>query len=282
MAYGALSMTRPITDHEIEAFERDGVVVLRQVLDPARVAAMADPVARAVESASSADLSSLAESPDGPRAPDAGRFYAGVDHWLDDQAFADFACRSSLPGVAAALLRSEHIWFYEDSVLVKEPGAAESTRFHQDSAYFHVAGAQACTFWVPLDPVEPTTGSLQFVRGSHTWERSFRPNLFVTDEPIPGTEGELVPDIAGHPDRYEILCWDLEPGDITVHHYDTLHGAAPNSSPDRPRRAISLRYLGDDIRFCAKPGAPMKPYQVTMGDGDRLDNRFCPQVFPAA
>jgi ectoine hydroxylase-related dioxygenase (phytanoyl-CoA dioxygenase family) len=210
-----------------------------------------------------------------------GRFYAGVDHWLDDDAFEAFATRSVLPNVAATLLRSNHIWFYEDSVLVKEPGAAEATKFHQDSAYFHVTGAQACTFWVPLDRVEPDTGSLQFVRGSHRWGRNFRPNLFVTDDPIPGTEGELVPDIEGDPDRYDIVCWDLDPGDITVHHYDTLHGAAPNRSNDRSRRAISLRYCGDDVRFLAKPGAPMKLYQRAMHDGDRLGGPACPQVFPA-
>jgi ectoine hydroxylase-related dioxygenase (phytanoyl-CoA dioxygenase family) len=275
-------MARPLSDDEIATFEADGVVVLRRLLEPAEVMAMAEPVARAVRSAASADLTTLAEAPGSEPDRRAGRFYAGVDHWLDDEAFADFACRSSLPGVAAALLRSEQVWFYEDSVLVKEPGAAESTRFHQDSAYFHVAGTKACTFWVPLDPVEPATGSLQFVLGSHRWGRSFRPNLFVTDEPIPGTEGELVPDIEADPTRYDVACWDLQPGDITVHHYDTLHGAGPNTSPERPRRAISLRYLGDDVRFRAKPGAPMKPYQASLRAGDRLGGRFCPRVFPAA
>jgi ectoine hydroxylase-related dioxygenase (phytanoyl-CoA dioxygenase family) len=275
-------MVREITGDEIEAFERDGVVVLRGLLAPDDVAAMAEPVERAMRSAASADLTSLAEPAAGDADPSAGRFYAGVDHWLDDDSFAAFALRSGLPAVAAALLRSEHIWFYEDSVLVKEPGAAEATKFHQDSAYFHVVGSQACTFWVPLDPVDATTGSLRFVQGSHQWGRSFRPNLFVTDEPIPGTEGELVPDIDGDVDRYEVLCWDLQPGDITVHHYDTLHGAGPNTSAESSRRAISLRYCGDDIRFSAKPGAPMKAYQRAMHDGDHLGGPLCPQVFPAA
>jgi ectoine hydroxylase-related dioxygenase (phytanoyl-CoA dioxygenase family) len=275
-------MVREITGDEIEAFERDGVVVLRGLLAPDDVAAMAAPVDRAMRSAASADLTSLAEPAAGDADPPAGRFYAGVDHWLDDDAFAAFALRSGLPAVAAALLRSEHIWFYEDSVLVKEPGAAEATKFHQDSAYFHVVGRQACTFWAPLDPVDATTGSLRFVQGSHQWGRSFRPNLFVTDEPIPGTEGELVPDIDGDVDRYEVLCWDLQPGDITVHHYDTLHGAGPNTSAESSRRAISLRYCGDDIRFSAKPGAPMKAYQRAMHEGDPLGGPLCPQVFPAA
>ena len=80
-------------------------------------------------------------------------------------------------------------------MLVKEPGTRERTVWHQDLGYFNVEGEQLCTTWVPLDPVTAATGAMRFARGSHTWDRSFRPNFFVTDDPIPGTEGEAVPDV---------------------------------------------------------------------------------------
>ena len=83
-----------------------------------------------------------------------GHFLAGTDHWREQLEFLDFALHSPLPAIVAALLGSEHVWLYEDSVLVKEPGTAEKTVFHQDMAYFHLEGDQVCTTWVPLDPVD--------------------------------------------------------------------------------------------------------------------------------
>jgi len=272
---------RPITDTEIEAFAIDGVVCLRGVVAPATVEAMGGPVAAAVAGVAGADLTAMADAltgaePTGRR----GRFYAGVDHWREDRAFWAFASDSALPGIAAAVLRSDAVWLYEDSVLVKEPGTLEPTSFHTDASYFHVAGDQACTVWAPLDPVTLDTGSLIFVKGSHRWEREFRPNLFVTRDAIPGTVGDEVPDLDA--EEYELLSFDLEPGDITVHHYRTLHGARGNASTSVPRRAISVRYCGDDVRYRFRPGAPRKTHHATVADGDPLGGPDCPQVWPRA
>lgn len=274
-----LRRSRPITAAEREAFAVDGVVCLRALLDAEAVGAMADPVARVVAGSAGADLTAMAEAlgGDGGSQP-RGRFYAGVDHWRDDDAFRAFAVDSVLPGAAAALLASDSIWLYEDSVLVKEPGTVEPTAFHTDASYFHVAGEQACTVWVPLDPVTLDTGSLIFVRGSHRWPQEFRPNLFVTPEPIPGTVGDEVPDVE-HADL-DLVSFDLEPGDVTVHHYRTLHGARGNSSVTTSRRAISVRYCGDDVRYRFRPGAPRKAHHHEVVDGDPLGGPDCPRVWP--
>ena len=44
------------------------------------------------------------------------------------------------------------VWLYEDSVLVKEPGAREATEWHQDLGYFHVDGTQLLHHLVPARP----------------------------------------------------------------------------------------------------------------------------------
>ena len=126
---------------------------------------------------SAADLSAIASKP-------AGGFRAGVDHWRHDAGFRAFAIDSPLPAIAARLLRSASVYLYEDSLLVKEPGTREATAFHQDLGYFHVTGEQACTTWCPLDPVTAESGALRYVRGSHRWDRLYKPNLFVTRQSI--------------------------------------------------------------------------------------------------
>jgi ectoine hydroxylase-related dioxygenase (phytanoyl-CoA dioxygenase family) len=262
-----------ITTTELHEFWRNGVVCLRGILPRDLLDAMAEPVEAVITSEHGADLSALAGAP-----ASSPRFVAGVDHWRHDPRMRDFACNSALPAAVAAILRSTNVYLYEDSVLVKEPGAAEPTQWHQDLGYSHVDGTQMCTTWCPLDPVDENTGAMRFVRGSHLRPEVYRPNLFVTTEPIPGTEGELVPDIeAGH---YDIISFALEPGDITVHHARTLHAAGPNCSADRRRRAISVRYCGDDARVHIRTGAPLKPEQQHLTEGDPLGGDAHPHVWP--
>ena len=171
---------------------------------------------------------------------------------------------------------------YEDSLLVKEPGTSERTAFHQDMAYFHVTGRQVCTTWCPLDDVTLETGAVQYVRGSHLWTTEFKPNFFVSTATIPGTEGEEVPDVAADPGKYDVVSFETGPGDVVVHHARTIHGAAGNASATRRRRAISVRYCGDDARFHRRPGAPLKPWQEGAREGDPLESADNPVAFADA
>jgi ectoine hydroxylase-related dioxygenase (phytanoyl-CoA dioxygenase family) len=281
---------RAVTRDEVEAFWADGVVCLRAMLDPAVVAAMAGPVEDALRAKESADLSEMGRAlaaagedvaSDGEST---GRFVSGVDHWRSQPEFLAFARDSGLPEVVGALLRATKVNLYEDSVLVKEPGARERTVWHQDLSYFHIAGEQLCTTWVPLDPTDATTGAVRYARGSHRWDAVYRPNLFVSSMPIPGTEGELVPDVdalAAAGDA-EIVTFATGPGDVVVHHARTLHAAGGNRSATTRRRAISVRYCGDDARVLVRAGAPMKPYQEHVVDGSVPDSPDCPVVWTAS
>lgn len=284
---------RPVTDDEVAAFWRDGVVCLRAILPAAWLERMAGAVERAlVDPVTTTDLSALGAGLEQAGASvlvDAnvvaagvprGQFLAGTDHWLRDPDFAAFARDSPLPGVVAALLRSDKVNLYEDSVLVKEPGTVERTAFHQDLAYFHVEGEQVCTTWTPLDAVTRETGSLQFVVGSHRDKAGVKPNYFVTTMAMADAEGDEVPDYFADARGRTVVCWDLQPGDITVHHARTLHGAEGNPSATQRRRAISVRYCGDDARYRIRRGAPQKPHHATVAEGQVLDHEACPVVWP--
>jgi ectoine hydroxylase-related dioxygenase (phytanoyl-CoA dioxygenase family) len=260
------------------AFEHDGVVVLRGVLDDTWIERMREAVDREVDGPTVVDLSAMADPP-----PDAGRprgqFRAGTDHWVGSPEFLAFARDTPIPALVSELLGSEHVWLYEDSVLVKEPHTRERTVFHQDLAYFHVDGDQVCTVWIPLDPVDERNGAVRYVRRSHRDRTTFRPNLFVTTQSLPGTEGVDVPDPGDDP---ALVHFDTQPGDVVVHHARTIHGAFPNATSDRSRRALSIRYVGDDARFRVKPGAPQKAHHAGLVEGAPLREPSCPRVWPPA
>jgi ectoine hydroxylase-related dioxygenase (phytanoyl-CoA dioxygenase family) len=257
-------------------FRRDGVVLVRDALSPEWIERMRVAVDAEVETPAVVDLSAMAGAVDDGVAP-RGQFRAGTDHWVVNPEFLVFARDTPIPAIVAELLGSERVWLYEDSVLVKDPATRERTVFHQDLAYFHLDGDQVCTVWIPLDPVDAGNGAVRYVRGSHHDRTAFRPNLFVTTESLPGTEGVDVPDHGDHP---ALVHFDTAPGDIVVHHARTIHGAFANSSPDRARRALSIRYAGDDAHFRRKPGAPQKPHHAPLVDGDVLSEPACPRVWP--
>ena len=288
-----VSPTRPVTDAEVEAFWRDGVVCLRGILPIDVVESMSQPVEDALIGPSMADLSEMADALEqgagaarnvddavvGSGVP-RGHFKAGTDHWIDQPEFRRFDTASPLPEIVASLLRSEKVWLYEDSVLVKEPGTQEKTGFHQDMAYFHLDGDLVCTTWVPLDVVSAETGAVRFVVGSHLDTTSYRPNLFVSDLAIPDTEGVDVPDYDREVGDARIISFDTRPGDMTVHHARTIHGAPGNASATTRRRAISVRYAGDGTTFRTTHGAPTKAHHASMVDGDALDPEACPLAWP--
>ncbi len=266
---------RPVTDDEVATFRADGVVVLRGVLQPEWIEVVAGSVDRVVGSGEAVDL-----GPMGGAEPGAPAFVGGVDHWHTDPVLEAFALRSPLAELVAGLLTSDTVHLWEDSVLVKEPGSPSPTFFHTDAGYFHLTGRQVCTTWVPLDAATPESGVVRWVRGSHLDEVDYRPNLFVSADPIPGTLGEIVPDVLGTPELAErLVTFDVEPGDVTVHHARTLHGAPPNRS-DRRRRAVSVRYTGDDARYLHKPGLPDRPGLDQVTDGDPVGPPWCPRAWP--
>ena len=284
----AIAPLRPVTQAEIDTFWRDGFVCLRQVIARDWIERMRAAVDAWLGSPECIDYTefgaSVAQQAGAAVMLDAGerrgRFYSGVDHWKGSPDFADFAQASPLPGLVAALLRSEKLNLYEDSVLVKEPGALEKTAFHQDMSYFHVEGHQVCTTWVPLDPVRAETGTLRFIPGSHSWKKKYRPNFFTSDLLMPDTEGETVPDFHKSERSSEAVSFDMEPGDLTVHHARTIHGAVGNTSLATRRRAISVRFCGDDARFRLRKGVPPKPHHAEFREGDVLDDTDCPVVWP--
>jgi hypothetical protein len=209
-----------------------------------------------------------------------GHFTVAVGLWALVASIRRVIFDSGLPQVAAALLKSRKVNLYDDQVLVKPPCTADHTAFHQDQAYFHIDGNKACVIWVSPDHITPAMGPMQYVRGSHLWGPTYKPNLFVTRSYFMDAEGTEQPDIESHRAQYDIVTYATRPGDIIVHHYKTLHGSGGNASTDRLRRALSVRYCGDDVTYRFRPSAPPQPHHHhNLRDGDPVDSAQFPVVW---
>jgi ectoine hydroxylase-related dioxygenase (phytanoyl-CoA dioxygenase family) len=149
------------------------------------------------------------------------------------------------------------------------------------------------SIWVPFDPVRFDSGAVQYVYGSHRWGKLYAPKTFAQNTGFSAMYAksgfEEMPPEATLLNGQRILKWETEPGDVIVHHPRTLHFSEGNSLSDLRRRALALRYLGDDASFDARPGTFMEnpkvrallpPGSFAFKDGDPMINAAFPQVWP--
>jgi len=208
-----------------------------------------------------------------------GKFILDTSVWRRNPILARFALSGPFPELASQLLGVSRIRFYDDQMFIKEPGAVDRAAFHQDVPYFHLGGDTGCVFWVPLDTVGEGSGRIGYIPGSHLWQKTYKPNIFVSEMPFPGAEGIDMPNIDANPSAYGVQYIDAMPGDVLVHHFLTIHGSEGNRL-SHPRRAFSLRYCDAKIPYKRRAGAPEQPlHRKDMRDGDQLDDTIHPIVW---
>ncbi len=255
-----------MTDDQISAFQRDGAVVVRGVF-----ADWIDVMAEGVAANMAAPGEYASEN-----AVSEGRFFDDYCNWTRIPAFEDVVHNSPAAELAATAMRSQSAQFFHDHVLVKEPGTPKPTPWHQDAPYYFVEGQQTVSLWIPLDPVREA--SLRFIAGSHKWDRMVRPVSWADDSDF-YDKGDWMP--VPDPDDAEVLEWAMEPGDVVLFDYRTAHGARGNSSQTR-RRALSLRWVGDDARFVDRPGRTSPPFPGHgMTAGQKLRDDWFPVIWKA-
>ncbi|MGF6695251.1 phytanoyl-CoA dioxygenase family protein [Metapseudomonas resinovorans] len=259
----------------IEAFQRDGAVCIRQLFTVDEVALLE--LGIEINLASPSNRAKVASSPDDP-----GWFFEDFCNWRDIEEYRRFIFESRVGSVAAQLMGGGSARLYHDHLLVKEPNTRQRTPWHQDQPYYNVDGKQNCSMWMPVDPVARES-TLEFVAGSHLgpW---LMPRSFLDNQARWFPEGSLadLPDIEADRSRWNILGWELEPGDAVFFHMLTLHGSG-GVSGKRRRRAFSLRFLGEDMRHASRSWktSPEFPGLIDqLPDGAPMEHPLFPVLWP--
>ena len=207
---------------------------------------------------------------------DSGRFFDDYCNWQRIAEFRQVIFESDVSSVASQLMRSATVQLFHDHVLVKEPLTPKPTPWHSDSPYYFVEGDQTVSFWIPIDPVSSTT--IRVIAGSHLWEKDVLPTRWLSETDFYPSPDEYlpVPDPDAEPGRYRVLECDMEPGDAVAFNYRSVHGTRGNPTNKR-RRALTLRFVGDDARFVSRQGPTSPPFHGHgMTDGQRLREDWFP------
>ena len=260
----------------LDAFRQDRVTVLRGVVSEewrTRLAA-------AIE----ANMSSPGPHGKNHADDEGGAYFGDYVNWQRFEAFKDVGSEGDLGEIAGELMGASKVQLFHEHVLVKEPGNSSATTWHQDLPYYCLDGSQTVSLWVPLDPVAKDVCP-HFLAGSQLGQTTYVPRRFKTLKPLEGDTSNYqpFPDIDEERDAERLRSYDLEPGDAVAFDYHTLHNAPPNNTGTR-RRAVSLRYVGEDVRFVDRPHELSPPFTemgLELSMGDALPEDWFPTVWQA-
>lgn len=263
-------LTHPLlTEDHVETYQRDGVVLIKGLFGD-YVEMLRSGIARNMAEPGPYAAENLKEG-------ESGRFFDDYCNWTRIPEFEDVICHSPAAEVAADLMRSPKVQIFHDHVLVKEPGTSKPTPWHQDGPYYFVEGRQNVSFWSPLDPVQDA--SLRCVAGSHLWPKPVLPTRWLSENSFFPDNDAYIPVPDPENEGMEIREWNMEPGDAVAFSFGILHGARGNETESR-RRAFSLRLVGDDARYVARPGPTSPPFPGhDMQTGDTLREDWFPTIY---
>lgn len=263
-------------------YATDGVVLLPQLIEPAWLALIELGINRIVEGSGRKSVF---------YAGDPGQFIDTTRNFDATPEFQRLLYDSPLADMVLQLFGTDRVWLLFDHVFVKDGGSERAptrpTPWHQDLPYWPVAGSQLASFWITLDPISERE-CLEFVRGSHleTIYDGFDPRRCLEDPTLPyyGTGFPPLPDIEAQREQFDIVSFDITPGDVVLLHPAVLHGGGPTTAGQR-RRTLSVRFFGPDVVYAERPASrPTAPYtpglELTLQPGDPLRHPYYPRLRP--
>ncbi len=211
-------------------YERDGVSLLRGLLSAEEVRAIRAELERYIRE-------DLPGKPADARTLEADETTVR-NLWrleVHNAFFRDFAAREDLRSLIAPLVKGEPVLAGVET-FNKPARIGSGVPPHQDNAYFCQTPPDMLTVWIAIDPVTEANGPVTYVKGSH--------RLGPLPTKPSGVRGNSI-GLAGMPaaTEEELLVALLEPGDATIHHCDTIHYSAPNTT-DHPRLGFLLVFRG--------------------------------------
>ena len=274
-------MSNILEDREIEQFNEDGAILLKNKFDKNWI----DKLRAGIEKAKANPSPRFTNHTKDKNSPS---YLEDFWTWNLHDEFKDFVFNSPTAKIASELLDAKTINLVMDNWFFREAGSKSKPPFHHDISYFDFEGSM-CVLWIPLEPVK-RKDSIAWVKGSHLWNRLFLRTRFNDGHKIDGEAGivngkkyEFTPDILKNKNDYEFLEWDLEVGDCVYFDIRTLHGALYETSPSVDVNRFTLRMAKENSKIIYR-GDWAKEERSIMEDngyknGDDLSGKMFPTLF---
>ena len=257
-------MTRVAADL-IAQFQRDGFVVVPDLLSSDELALHGDAVDAAVSDRKAHDTRVVAEKSRYEQS-----FIQCINLWEDHPRVRALTFNTRIAQAAAELLGVASIRLWHDQALYKEAGG-RATDCHQDQPYWPIAEANTITAWIPIDGSTVASGAMAYVPASHRAGLQEYVHIFGHEDP---------PSLLDHPALAgaEPVAVEVPAGSVAFHHGLTVHLAHANTT-QRTRRVHSVIYLADgSTRGSSRWHDSVD--RVGIGVGEVIASNLTPIVWP--
>jgi ectoine hydroxylase-related dioxygenase (phytanoyl-CoA dioxygenase family) len=226
-----------VTDEQLDAFRRDGWVLLRDVVAPEavdRVRALLESHRREHEHEAAPTGKGGGKDGYGDPNSDVSR-----DYFLSVPGVAEWHREVGLYDAAQALLGVDDATVVRDRLFLKAPGVGERTMWHQDGPFTQEATGDLVVLWIPLAIDGEAGAPLRLASGSHRGPAMLESGLSWWLDVI-GPEFEVVEE-GDVERRYKVETAVASVGDIVALHGRVVHASEPNRSSSE-RVAYSVRF----------------------------------------
>jgi ectoine hydroxylase-related dioxygenase (phytanoyl-CoA dioxygenase family) len=230
------------TAADVDAFARDGFVVLPGLLTDDELTHYESRVTDAVRRRKQGDERALED-----RSRYEQSFHQCINLWEDNAGVRPLTFHPRLGEAAATLLGVDAVRLWHDQALYKEAHGRE-TDPHQDHPYWPIRELDTITAWIPFAGSTLASGAMGYLAGSHTLGIRKFVNIFTAEDP--GVLMDL-PEV-----RAIAPTWvEVPRGSVAFHHGLTVHMAKPNTT-DVDRAVHTVIYFADG---CTRRNAAFHP-----------------------
>lgn len=208
----------------VSQYEREGYVVVRNVLDEELIAEVDRHVEWLLR-----------------RHPDLGSEELGTKLVNGDPFWVRLVSDGRLLDVAEQFI-GPNIALFASHYISKPPFDGRPVLWHQDGSYWPLEPMQVVTLWLAVDDATPENGCMQVIPRTQQLDlqeierRSDVDSVFGS-----GMDPSLVDDTQA----VDIV---LAAGDVSIHHPNVIHGSRANTSPRR-RCGLTIRYIPTTTRI---------------------------------
>jgi len=231
-----------LSAEEIARYQRDGFIVVEDVLSPAEISDLRRVTDALVESARTVTAHTGVYDLEPSHTPAAPRVRRIKKPHLVDPVFDRTMRHPRIVAILRDLLGPAVRWD-ESKLNLKSPGYGAAVEWHQDWAFYPHTNDDLCAVGVMMDDCAMENGPLLIIPGSHkggTLQAGH--DLKTTSYPLWTLDQDTVTRLCREAERDGepgIVAPTGKPGSVLMFHGNLVHASAPNITP-YPRKIIYL------------------------------------------
>jgi ectoine hydroxylase-related dioxygenase (phytanoyl-CoA dioxygenase family) len=227
----ALEQPYPLTDEQIDYYQQNRYIKLKQVFDAETIAFFNAAISERVA------VMNQETKPLEERSTYGKAFLQLFNLWRVDEIVKELVFSKRLAKIATDLMQTSGVRIYHDQALFKEGGGG-ITPWHADQYYWPLETDKTITAWIPLQATPLEMGPLEFSAGSHQIVEGR--DLEISDESEVAIRQKLrVTDF-----KHVIEAFDL--GEISFHSGWVFHRAGANTT-NQMRKVMTVIYMDKDM-----------------------------------